>query len=348
MHYYDEDSYQSDASDSMSSDVLIDDPLNLDSLDEPKIKKKRIREKLDHLSHEEKLMRRKMKNRVSAQSARDRKRKLLSTLEKKIEVLCKYASEVIEELDHLKSSTVRLKTNQLPFFLSFTETGEDRQKILKENAVLKRQNDQIIMENSELKKRLSEIESRLSSMSRAGPSPSAQLPVQINSVQTTSISPQPYQMNNPAAQEPNGLRADVRFTSFKPAAFISGAPQKNQDVQTASAQKKFSSKTSRKVQSVRNKELIMLIKQLISLFMMMKTNATTCSTSSKTATKICLTQTLRRLRQLLTKPQMSRLLTNVINRLAIMDLLKMEHIQKFKSGLGKRSSQPSSHYQKSV
>lgn len=64
----------------MDSDQIID-PL------EPKIKKKRIREKLDHLSHEEKLMRRKMKNRVSAQSACDRKRKLLSTLEKKIEVL---------------------------------------------------------------------------------------------------------------------------------------------------------------------------------------------------------------------------------------------------------------------
>lgn len=88
MHYYDEDSYQSEC-DSMDSDQIID-PLDLDSLDEPKIKKKRIREKLDHLSHEEKLMRRKMKNRVSAQSARDRKRKLLSTLEKKIEVLCKY------------------------------------------------------------------------------------------------------------------------------------------------------------------------------------------------------------------------------------------------------------------
>lgn len=89
MHYYDdEDSYQSDECDSMASDTIVD-PLDLDSLDEPKIKKKRIREKLDHLSHEEKLMRRKMKNRVSAQSARDRKRKLLSTLEKKIEVLCK-------------------------------------------------------------------------------------------------------------------------------------------------------------------------------------------------------------------------------------------------------------------
>ena len=90
MHYYDEDSYQSDECDSMASDPVVDDPLDLDSLDEPKIKKKRIREKLDHLSHEEKMMRRKMKNRVSAQSARDRKRKLLSTLEKKIEVLCKY------------------------------------------------------------------------------------------------------------------------------------------------------------------------------------------------------------------------------------------------------------------
>lgn len=188
-------------------------------------------------------------------------------------------------------------------------------------------------------------------MSQNSPAASPhQLPVQIHSVQTTTspIPPEQYQMNNQVALEQNGLRADVRFTSIKPAAFISGAPQKDQDVLTASAQKTFASKASRRVQTVRNRELLLLIKQLISLFVMMKTNATTCSTSSKTATKICLTQTLKRLRQLLTKSQMSRLLTSVINRLVIMDLLKMEHIQKFKSGLGKRCSQASSHYQKSV
>lgn len=249
---------------------------------------------------------------------------------------------------NLKCSSARSKTNH-PAPPRPATTGQDRQKILKENAVLKRQNDQIIMENSELKKRLNEIESRLSSMSSSRPASSQQLPIQIHSVQTSTspIPPEQYQMNGQPAGEPNGLRADVRFTSFKPAAFISGAQQKDQDVLTASAQKTFVSKASRRVQTVRNRELLLLIKQLISLFMMMKTNATTCSTSSKTATKICLTQTLKRLRQLLTKPQMSRLLTSVINRLVIMDLLKMEHIQKYKSGLGKRCSQ-SSHYQKPV
>lgn len=91
MHYYNENSYQSDDDqDSITSDMIVDD-LDLDSLEEPKIKKKRIREKLDHLSHEEKLMRRKIKNRQSAQSARDRKKNKMQTLEKKIEVLCKYS-----------------------------------------------------------------------------------------------------------------------------------------------------------------------------------------------------------------------------------------------------------------
>ena len=48
---------------------------------------------------------------------------------------------------------------------------------------------------------------------------------------------------------------------------------------------------------------------------------------------------------MLTDQQTSRLLTNVINRLAIMDLLKMEHVQKFKAGLGKHST---GRYQKPV
>lgn len=89
MRFFNENSYQSDDEESITSEIMVVDNLNLD-IEEPKIKKKRIREKLDHLSHEEKLMRRKMKNRISAQSARDRKKTKMQTLEKKIEILCKY------------------------------------------------------------------------------------------------------------------------------------------------------------------------------------------------------------------------------------------------------------------
>jgi len=288
MRYYNEDSYQSD-DESLSSDMMIVDDLNLDSLEEPKIKKKRIREKLDHLTNEEKLMRRKVKNRISAQSARDRKKSKMQVLEKKIEVLC-----------------------------------QDRQKILKENALLKHQNDQIIAENSDLKKRLNEIENRLSLMSRTEK-------IQ-DCVAQNSVLPLQSVVNNRIEPDSNEMRSDFKFSSFQSAALVKESQQKNLDAEMRSDQMMSNSKFNKKVHNAPNKELLILIKRLVSLLMIMTTNAKTCSTGSKTVTKICLQQTLKKLRQQLSSQQFRTLLNNVINRQLKADTLKLQENRKLKTG----------------
>lgn len=82
-------------------------------------KKKRIRQNLNHLSNEEKLNRRKMKNRVAAQSARDRKKVKMDILEAKVAKL-----------------------------------SEERTKLAKENERLRKQGTKLVDENAELKERL--------------------------------------------------------------------------------------------------------------------------------------------------------------------------------------------------
>lgn len=87
--YHHHSSNQSmDSSDCSVSDFMFDhEPLSPSSLQQSKPKRKR--EKLDHLSFEEKMNRRKMKNRISAQSARDRKKCKMNDLEHQIESLSK-------------------------------------------------------------------------------------------------------------------------------------------------------------------------------------------------------------------------------------------------------------------
>jgi len=82
-------------------------------------KPKRKREKLDHLTNDEKIMRRKIKNRISAQSARDRKKMKMTDLQDQLAALC-----------------------------------EERTQMLKENELLKKRNQKLERENNELRNRL--------------------------------------------------------------------------------------------------------------------------------------------------------------------------------------------------
>lgn len=83
-------------------------------------KPKRKRQRLDHLSQEEKLMRRKLKNRMAAQSARDRKKVKMQDLEEEVAIIAK-----------------------------------ERNALLNQNSALRLKNEALEQENKELKRRIS-------------------------------------------------------------------------------------------------------------------------------------------------------------------------------------------------
>ena len=91
---------------------------------ETEVKVKRKRQRLTHLTHEEKVMRRKMKNRVAAQSARDRKK---------------------AKMDELDVNVALLR--------------EQNEKLKRENALLKEQNKMLDSENRLLKQKLTDRKS---------------------------------------------------------------------------------------------------------------------------------------------------------------------------------------------
>ncbi|XP_013787784.1 X-box-binding protein 1-like isoform X2 [Limulus polyphemus] len=73
----------------------------------------RKRQRLDHLSFEEKIMRRKLKNRVAAQSARDRKKARLSELEIVVKDLEEEKVTLLSENKSLKQKLTLLENENL-------------------------------------------------------------------------------------------------------------------------------------------------------------------------------------------------------------------------------------------
>jgi len=72
-------------------------------------KPKRKRQRLDHLSQEEKLMRRKLKNRMAAQSARDRKKVKMNDLEQEVTILTKQRNILVNTNQSLKQRNALLE-----------------------------------------------------------------------------------------------------------------------------------------------------------------------------------------------------------------------------------------------
>jgi len=70
----------------------------------------RKRQRLDHLSLEQKILRRKMKNRVAAQTARDRKKSHMEELEIKVQRLVNELGNAKSLISQLKQQNVTLKT----------------------------------------------------------------------------------------------------------------------------------------------------------------------------------------------------------------------------------------------
>ncbi|XP_063377834.1 X-box-binding protein 1 [Cydia fagiglandana] len=99
----------------MSAPIIITVPNNYLAVDEdtkvvlepasPAPSRKR---RLDHLSWEEKMQRKKLKNRVAAQTSRDRKKAKMDEMETKIQELADRNERLISEVESLKALNERL------------------------------------------------------------------------------------------------------------------------------------------------------------------------------------------------------------------------------------------------
>jgi X box-binding protein 1 len=86
---------------------------NIDqNMDVPVRAKKR---RLDHLSWEEKLQRKKLKNRVAAQTSRDRKKAKMDQMEKALQELFAKNEDLLEQCEKLKTMNERLSAENAEF-----------------------------------------------------------------------------------------------------------------------------------------------------------------------------------------------------------------------------------------
>ena len=106
---------------SMSSESVYSDSMSRSDGEDspPTTKKKRVRANLSNMSLEDKINRRKLKNRVAAQAARDRKKTKMDSME-----------------------------------MTLAKFSEEKLKLVKENERLKRQNEELVKENARLQERL--------------------------------------------------------------------------------------------------------------------------------------------------------------------------------------------------
>lgn len=105
----------------------------------------RKRQRLDHLTSDEKLLRRKLKNRVAAQNARDRKKLQMDNLEEEVAVL-----KTMQQLLQADNERLKLQNEELQEQNKELLSKLDLSKDLKE-------------ENRELKRRLTELENKIQS-----------------------------------------------------------------------------------------------------------------------------------------------------------------------------------------
>jgi len=82
----------------------------------------RKRANLDHLTPEEKLMRRKLKNRVAAQNARDKKRVKMDEMEAKMKELEEINARLLNENDSLRALNERLMMDEKPSLIQINPT----------------------------------------------------------------------------------------------------------------------------------------------------------------------------------------------------------------------------------